>query len=145
MTQQNVADELGVCRTTVTKDLQEIRPGIEVADSIIERAQLRISQLMKVEERVEKYVEHAKSETNGTLSLAALMRLDDLDGVVTQKELVRTRRDEGYNTSGPMFIMPEGAVVNVTLNQAAPQHVVESTDTQVVIDVESAQVVENKE
>lgn len=146
MTQQATADALGVTRSTVKRDMAAgAREGAEAAISILARAQAHIEVLMPIERRVEKYVDIAKDASNEGVSLAALMRLDDLDGIVTQKELVRTRRDEAYNVSGPMFVMAEGAQVNVTLNQAAPQGVVGVQDTQVVIDVEVAQVVENKE
>src|SRR4030095_3056262 len=60
--------------------------------------------------------ELAMRAKNEAVSLGALQRIDDLDGIVTQKELVRTRRG-AQSSPQPMFMLPPGANIHFTVNQ----------------------------
>ncbi len=116
ITHKDIARSLKCSITTISRIAQQVKPDVAAIDAKLAALQSEIGKVISVKERATQYAELAKSAKNEAVSLGALQRIDDLDGIVTQKELVRTRRDEAAQPQ-PMFIMPSGSSVNVTINQ----------------------------
>ena len=66
-------------------------------------------------EATQEALDQQKDAVNEAVSVNALNRLDDLDGIVTQKELVRTRRDAPENSDRPIFSFGDNASVSVVV------------------------------
>jgi transcriptional regulator with XRE-family HTH domain len=114
-TQEQIAAELGVSRRTINRDLDEMQPSVEVAKTILQRAQDRIRDTMPVEKRVDNYVELAMSAKNEAVRQGATQRLDDLDGIVPERELIRAKGHEPQAVQ-PMFVLPPGARIAVAID-----------------------------
>lgn len=119
-TQQAIADELGVTRQTVKRDMDDLRPDVAIVRTILERAQTKLRELYPVEERIEGYVAVAKNDTPNLSGyrLAALTRLDAIDGIITDGERMRAERDRAQEQApAPMFVLPAGTSINVTVER----------------------------
>jgi transcriptional antiterminator len=117
ITLQKAAQLLKVSRKTVQRDLAEMRPDIQEAQNLVAEYQASIRARLPIDERVDLYVENARQSTNPFARQKALERLDDLDGILTESERLRISRDREPKEPAPMFILPEGAHINVTWNQ----------------------------
>lgn len=124
LTQKQIAEQLGVSKQTIHRDIASVKPALEEAESKIAAMQSELNLVISLKERAGKYAQLAKNAKNEAVSLAALGRIDDLEGIVTQKELVRTRRDEASQPAA-MFMLPPGTNVSVTVNAPKPQHIVD--------------------
>ena len=62
----------------------------------------------------------AQGTDNPFAQLKAIERADDLDGIVTDIERLKTRRADEPRQRVPMFTLPEGARISVTVNQVIP-------------------------
>ncbi len=117
MTQTEIADQLGVSRQSITRDLREIAPAKAATLDILARAQVTLESLWPVEKRMEKVVALGEGAKNEAIQLESVRYANDLAGIVTQKELVRTRRDEPSQPQA-MFMLPPGAMVSVSIGAA---------------------------
>jgi predicted transcriptional regulator len=126
ISQTEIAKQLGISLSTVKRDIEDIRPGIEQAAERIKTLQDEIAQRCSIQERAARYAELATKAKNEAVSLGALQRIDDLDGIVTDKERIRAKRDDP-GQAGPMFVFNGG--LNIDFGggavQAKPQHIVD--------------------
>jgi hypothetical protein len=116
LTHAQIAAQLKCSTSTVERALAKSGNALAIASDKLTEMQQELAKQISVKARAERYAHLAAEAKNEAVSLGALQRIDDLDGIVTQKELVRTRRDE-QSQPGPMFILPAGASVNFTINQ----------------------------
>lgn len=117
LTLQQIADVFNVSIKSIQRDLEVISAAKQnfntsTLDALMTPLRIAISP----EQRAARYAELAISAKNEAVSLGALQRIDDLDGIVTQKELVRTRRDDAATTVQPMFILPANSHISVTVD-----------------------------
>jgi len=115
---QEIADILGVSRSTVTRALRKARPDLEDARERLAEYQQRIGEELPVEARVRRYKELVEQNSQLMVSLKALERVDALDGIVTAKE----RKEVETGPQQPMFVMPQDShvVINVTKDNCPP-------------------------
>jgi transcriptional regulator with XRE-family HTH domain len=111
LTQEQVAQEMGVSRQSITRDLREIAPAKAEMESNLARLNTAIDRILSVDQKAEKYVALATSAKNEAVSLGALQRIDDLAGIVTEKELVRSKRNEPAAPQA-MFMLPPGTSIS---------------------------------
>ena len=117
LNQSDIARQLGCSRKTIVRDIAELRPSEKAQ---LDRAKSLIDEItckLPTEKRAGKYVELATRAKNEAVSLAALQRIDDLEGIVTEKERIRAKAHQAPEPQ-PMFVLPAGAHVNVTVNQS---------------------------
>lgn len=120
--QARIAQELGFNQSTISHDLKKLAPTVEVAQSILERAQRKIREVLPVEARVQTYVETlnlAKETKQPAAALATLIRLDHMDGLQTDYERAKTKVHETPQLQ-PMFALPEGTRIDVTVQLERP-------------------------
>jgi DNA-binding XRE family transcriptional regulator len=141
LTQAQIAKELRVSPKTVQRDIAQVKPTLDEARSILDKLVTKIDEIHSVEDSARTYAELAKYAKNEAVRLATEDRIQDLRGVVTQKELVRTRRDEQSQPQA-MFMLPAGTSVSVTvnpglsnMNQPKPQDVVVEQDNGIMRNV----------
>lgn len=115
-TQAEIAAQLHCSVSTIKNDLQVLAPAKSLAAAQLEVLNAAIGKVISVEERAQKYAQLATKAKNEAVSLGALQRIDDLDGIVTEKERIRAKRDD-QPANQPMFVLPPGANVNVTIHQ----------------------------
>ncbi len=133
-TQEQIAQYFGVSRMTIVRDLEELRPSTEHVASILERAQVKLEQVWNVEERIERLATLGKEAKNEAVSLAAIGIGNDIAGVVTEKELVRTRRDAALQPQA-MFMLPPGTHVSVSVNTTSSKVAHYNSAVQNAVDV----------
>jgi hypothetical protein len=119
ITHNDIAKVLHCSTRTIKRIAREVRPDIAEADSKLVLLQREVNRVITVQQRAQKYADLATDAKNEAVSLGALQRIDDLDGIVTEKERIRAKRDE-RPANQPMFQLPAGTAVHVTINQAAP-------------------------
>lgn len=128
---QQIADQLGVNRKSIQRYTQESQPTAEVIESALSTLNAEIAPLLSVQQRAQKYAKLALHAKNEAVALATLQRVDDLAGIVTQKELVRTRRDEDPRAPQALFMLPAGSQVQVSVTTSKPAiNVTPKTPTQ---------------
>ena len=116
MTQRDIATKLGISRSTVVRDLEDLKPAQEQAASILTQLVSAIDDLHTIQDSAMNYADLAKSAKNEAVRLAAENVIQDLRGVVPEKDRLRYRQiDSGGNQ--PMFVLPPGASLNFTFNQ----------------------------
>lgn len=115
LTQDQIAAEFGVSRSAIARDLKEIRPALNDAESRLARLSSAIESVITLKQRAAKYADLALNAKNEAVSAGVLARIDDLDGIVTEKERIRAKGSEPQAIV-PMFALPSGAHVSVTVN-----------------------------
>lgn len=123
-TYQHIANVTRVSTKTVQRIAKQIRPDLEEATEQLMEYQRLIRVRMPISSRVEVYqaiVE--KKDTNPFASLKALGRLDDLDGITTEKDRLRQHDQGSQQPPRPMFMFApgSGADINVTIAPAGPE------------------------
>lgn len=107
--------ELTQCSTkTIQRALKRNAPTLDEIDSKLRAVQARIQEVLPAEKRVDAYVEMlnvAKVTKQPSAGAAILTRLDDLDGIITDKERLRTRSGE-QPANQPMFVFQAGAKID---------------------------------
>lgn len=116
ITHADIAKALSCSVKTVSRISTQVKADINEADSKLATLSKEITAVISVKDRAKRYATLAKSAKNEAVSLGALQRIDDLDGIVTEKERMRAKRDE-QPANQPMFVLPQGAMINVTVNQ----------------------------
>ncbi len=108
---QEIAAELGLDRRTVGRYVADLKPAQDIVQSKVEELNAEIAKILKPSQRAEKYVALATTAKNEAVSLGALQRIDDLAGIVTEKELVRSKRNEPAAPTA-MFSLPPGTSIS---------------------------------
>jgi transposase len=122
MSQTDAATQLGISRKTVTRDVAEAREGLQLADSVLARAQAHIKVAkIEVERRVERYRDIAEQDAQPAAALAALTRLDAIDGLVPEIDRLRARIQDDSRPSQPMFSVVGAVSVTVNANPSQNQ------------------------
>lgn len=116
LSQVEIAKQLNISRSTVKRDLAELKPSVDEARDLIAQYNKTFDDLYPIEESAADYVDQARNDKNGAVRLAARQRIDDIRGVRTLKDLDRAK-SAGDQQHQPLFQLPVGAVVNVTVNQ----------------------------
>ncbi len=111
LTQEEIAGYLGVSRSTVINDINEMPQAAVDATEHLKSLSDEIRARMPLEKRAEKYVALATSAKNEAVSLGALQRIDDLDGIVTEKERIRAKQSE-QPANQPLFVFQSGAQIS---------------------------------
>ncbi len=110
LSQRKAAQALGVDRSTIKRDLEEIRPTVEAVQDLQKRAEDYIEQIMPIERRIDEQIamlQVAKVTKQPAAGSAILSRLDDMQGFVTLKELTRAKQSE-QPANQAMFILAPG-------------------------------------
>ncbi len=109
MTQEEIAKQLGVSRSAITRDLQDLRAQqAALAVSLQDRVTSYIEHAMPIERRIDTYVKLAKNDRMPQYQQASAMRLDDMQGFVTIKD---RKAQESPNTQ-PLITI-EGVQINL--------------------------------
>lgn len=131
MTQVEIAEAFGVDRKTIQRDAEVCKPDALAAKSILEKAQFKLRELKPVEERVKELVntlEQAKEIKQPGIALQVLQRMDAIDGLVTEGERMRSKAVEPQAIV-PMFSLPAGTSISVTVTSEKPAIDVTPTTT----------------
>jgi len=116
-TVQDAAKILGVSAKTIERDLKAVRADMTEAEDKLEEYQRCLKERLPIEERVRLYEQIARQDGNLFARYKALQRVDAIDGIVTEGERLRIQRQREEREPQPMFILPEGAYVAVTVNE----------------------------
>jgi len=119
LTQTEIAKQFGVSRASIVRDFADLKPAADELDSRLNKLNSEISRVITVEARAKKYAKLATSAKNEAVSLGALQRIDDLDGIVTDKERLRAKQSEQPNR--PMFVFNGG--LSIDFGGGTPQHI----------------------
>lgn len=106
--QSDIAKALGCSLKTVSRIAQQVKPAIAEADSRLTALNKEIATVISVKQRAEKYAKLATSAKNEAVSLGALQRIDDLDGIVTDKERLRAKQVDPAANQRPIFVFQGG-------------------------------------
>src|SRR5262245_30066827 len=88
---EEAAKMLGVSSKTIQRDVQAIKPDMLEAQGMLEEYKRLLNERLPIEKRVSLYEELLKS-TNPFAKLKALERLDELSGIITDAEAMKSRR-----------------------------------------------------
>ncbi len=140
MTQIQIAEHLGVSRSTIINDLADLpQAAIDATDNLKSLSD-EIRAMLPVKGRAEKYVELATKAKNEAVSLGALQRIDDLEGIVTDKERLRAKQSEQPSNQA-MFILAPGMNISfgpsTTGSESKSLHNTSTAPPLPYIDVES--------
>ncbi len=105
ITHDQIAKALNCSPRTIRRIQQDIRPMLPTLDAKLAEIQGHIDSQFTPADRAAKYVQLARDASNETCSLSALIRIDDLHGIVTEKERLR-RQPFQPQAPGPMFVFP---------------------------------------
>ncbi len=111
MTQADAAKALGVNRSTIQRDLEDIKPAIEEVKDLQARATDYIEQHYPIEQRIDNYVILSKHDPNGSVRHAATARLDDMQGFVPQRDLIKVKQGDQQGNQ-PLFVFQSGAQIS---------------------------------
>jgi hypothetical protein len=116
MNHTEIARTVGCSTKTVQRTVNSLEPETrEFTDGLAEYQRLFRDQL-PIPKRVEIYNKIAqKAESNPFAAMRALERIDDLEGILTAKDEARRPTQDSGETR-PMFILPAGTHINVTVN-----------------------------
>lgn len=121
LTHAEIAGSMNCSTRTIARIAKDVQPVLAEVDSKLAQMQAAISSVLTVKQRAEKYAEHAMKAKNEAVSMQALMRIDDLDGIISEKERLRSQGVE-HSAPAPMFIFPNGTNINFGVVQQV-QHV----------------------
>jgi hypothetical protein len=111
-TVQDVAKVLGVSPKTVTRDLQAVRFDMKEAQGKLEEYQTQFQKHLPIQKRAQLVAEIAKDKKNRFAQLKAIERADELDGIVSDIERLKARREEEPQQHRPMFIFAQGCDID---------------------------------
>jgi len=123
LTIQDAAKILGVSAKTIERDLKALRPDMKEAEDKLEEYQRRFKERLPLEDRVRLYEEIARQDANLFARFKALQRIDAIDGIIPDIDRLKfDRRQQEGAERVPMFQLPEGARISVTVNQIEQQN-----------------------
>lgn len=137
MQQGEIAEALGISTRTVMRAVQRIKPDLELVDKKLSEVQRQLKSQMPIRERVEELVRVAKKSPLDFARIGSIKYLNELDGIHPQLEREKLKRGQEQPQTAPMFMLPAGAQVNVTINQAAPADSVSASESREVIEIEA--------
>ena len=100
---------VGATERTIERIARDVMP--DIADLERKKAEYRkaLGDLLPIEKRSRRYAELVSQKKHPIAALKALVRVDELDGIIT-------RRDEGEQRSPvPMFSLPPGSKVAIAV------------------------------
>jgi hypothetical protein len=112
-TVQDVAKVLGVSEKTVTRDLKTVRPDMKEAQGRLEAYQTQLQKHLPIEKRAELVANIAKRTDSPFAQLKAIERADELDGIVTDVERMKARRNDQPSEPAPMFVLNRAVNFNM--------------------------------
>jgi hypothetical protein len=116
LTHGDIARTVGCSTKTVQRVAKEIKPDADEALSKLEEYQTLLNKHLPIKNRVELITKIAKkADSNPFAAMRALERADDLDGIITARDESR-RPSQDSGETRPMFILPAGTHINVTVN-----------------------------
>ena len=113
LTHGEIAKQLNVSVSSVKRYLEDSKPTIAEGQAILDRYRTAIDTLYSIEDSALDYVDQAQNDKTSAVRLAARIRLDELRGVPSLK----ARNELTDEPHQPMFVLPKGANVSVTVNQ----------------------------
>ncbi len=116
-TVQDAARILGVSAKTIERDLKAVRADVTEAGDKLQAYQRLFQKRLPIDERVRLYEEIARQDGNLFARFKALQRVDAIDGIITDGERLKVERQREERPATPMFILPPGTSVNVTVHQ----------------------------
>lgn len=130
MTQQEIAELLGISRRTVNRVVKKAKPDLQEITEKLGEYQRQIASSVSIQTRVARLKALVEQDAEKMVALKAIQRIDELDGIVTERE--KGRYAEPPREATPMFMLPPGATVTVTMARkeidVTPQGVVVGPD-----------------
>lgn len=111
LSQKEIATKLNVSSKTIQRDVQSVKPTLDEAKAYIEEYQNHFDVIYPLEDSALDYVELATNAKNEAVRLGAQQRIDDLRGIVTEKERIRAKQSE-VPANQPMFVFQAGAKID---------------------------------
>ena len=122
--QREIASELGLDIRTVQRDIEKSSKAKAAISTSLDSLNAELESILTVKDRAGRYAELAIRAKNEAVSLGALQRIDDLGGIVTEKERLRAKT-QAESAVQPMFVLPAGTEVRLSVGPAQPQDVVD--------------------
>lgn len=116
MKQYEIAEALGISARTVIRAVKRSKGDLELVDEKLSEVQRQLHRQMPIRERVEGLVRVARESEMDFARLHSIKYLNELDGIHPQLEREKLKRDRETSQPGPMFVLPAGAQVSVTIN-----------------------------
>lgn len=112
-----IAIALGVTQRTVQRILKRQHRTVEEIDKKLSIVQRELKQQMPIRERVETLVNVARTSELDFAKISSVKYLNELDGIHPKLEREKVKRDQEKPQTQPMFILPGGTSVHITVNQ----------------------------
>ena len=138
LTQQEIADRLGVSRKSVVRVIREFKAAVTtVQGEDIEEYRRALAARLPIHDRAQRLVDLVMQDKQLKVALDALIRADHLLGLHTAVEL---RQDAHKPEPAPLFTLPPGTnVVMTRVEMTTPRDTTSSSgggDTAATIEVE---------
>ena len=114
---QDAARILAVSTKTIERDLKAVQADMAEAEDKLQEYQRRFKERLPIQDRVRLYEEIARQEGNPFARFKALQRIDAIDGVIPDIDRLKIERQHEEREPTPMFVLPPGTSVSVTVNQ----------------------------
>ena len=109
-----IAQILGVSRQAVARHVSSVQTAIKASNDALALYGKELKTSMPIADRAKTLVDLAKNGKQELVRLKAIERMDDLDGITTEKDRLRAiNLGEGAQQQGPMFLMAPGSTVQV--------------------------------
>lgn len=123
-THKEIAGRVGCSKKTVQRVAKSVKPELEEVEGQLTEYQRLLKERLPLEDRVDLYDKIArKTDKNPFAAMRALERIDDLDGVLTEKDRLRQQDQGSQQPHRPLFMFAPGseATVNVTIAPPKPE------------------------
>lgn len=137
MKQYEIAESLGISTRTVIRAIKRNLETVETVDKKLSEVQRHLKRQMPIEKRVKVLVQVAEESTMDFARIGSIKYLNELDGIHPQLEREKLKRGQEQPQSAPMFMLPAGAQVNVTITQTIPADSVSASESSEVIEIEA--------
>jgi len=137
LTQQEIADRLGVSRKSVVRVIREFKAAATtVQQQDIEEYRRVLAARLPIQDRAARLVELILQNKQLKVALDALIRFDHLQGLHTEVEL--RDKDAHAPQPAPLFTLPPGTQMVMTrVEMTTPRDTTSSGDTASTIDAEA--------
>ena len=123
LTQSEVARQMGVSRQSITRDMRDLAPARAQATDLLSKVNDHFEVLQSPEAIARNYVSLAETAKNESARIYAQDRIMEYRGVITDKERIRAKT-QAESAVQPMFVLPAGTEVRLSVGPAKPQDVV---------------------